>query len=76
MADDTTPRPEFDALVADLRRLAQRQEVAKARHNANEVMERAAELFKAGRITGADYIKLHAARLRLDAELPLPRGAK
>ncbi len=75
MADDTTPRPEFDALAADLRRLAQRQDVAKALRNANEVMAKAAELFKAGRITGADFNRLHAHRLRLDAELPLPGSA-
>ncbi len=77
-ADDTTPparRPAFDALVSDLRQLAQRQDVAKARRNANEATARAAELFKAGRITSADFNRLYAQRLRLDAELPLPGSA-
>ncbi len=81
MSDDTTPpaqRPAFDALVCDLRALVKEQDIiAKAeaaRCAGTEVMRRAADLFAAGRITGAELTRLHAVWLRLEAQLPLPGG--
>jgi hypothetical protein len=65
-----THGPEFTALVADLRGLAQRQDtLAKAevrRRAVSDVMAKAAEMFAAGRITALDVSRLHALRLRLD----------
>ncbi len=79
--NSTTPafeRSEFDALVRDLRERATRQDaVAKAEaagRTADAVMARAAELFAAGHITGAELTRLHAVWLRLEAQLPLPEG--
>lgn len=80
MTDDSTPpeRPEFTALIGDLRALARRQDnVAKAeaaRRNAAEIMAKAAQAFVSGRISPADFVRLHAVRLRLDAQLALPGG--
>ena len=77
MTDDTAPppeRPEFARLVFELRALVRQQaDAAKAeaaRRNATEVMAKAAQAFADGRISGADYMRLHAVRLRLDARLP------
>ncbi len=67
-------RPEFDALVRDLRALVRQQDniqkAEDARRNATLVMQRASELFAKGRITAHDLARLHAARLRLDLTLP------
>ena len=64
------PGPEFTALVADLRALAQRQEnIAKAEQRrvaVNTVMKRAAEEFAAGRLSAVEVSRIHALRLRLD----------
>ncbi len=79
MSDDTIPpveRPAFDALVADLRLLIRDQRVSKARATGAEVMAKAEQAFAEGRITAHDLNTLHAARLRLDAELPLPKGRR
>ena len=69
--DDNTPavRPAFDALVADLRALVRDQGIAKARATGAEVMQRAEMLFTAGKLSAGDLCRLHAVRLRLDAEL-------
>ena len=79
--NSTTPafeRSEFDALVRDLRERATQQDaVTKAEaagRTADAVMARAAELFAVGHITGAELTRLHAVRLRLEAQLPLPGG--
>ncbi len=51
----------------------QQENVAKAeaaRRNATVVMAKAAQAFVDGRISGADYMRRHAVRLRLDAALP------
>ena len=77
MNDTDTPpdRPEFSALIADLRSIVKRQDatIAKAeaaRRNASEVMAKAARLFGEGKISGHDLSVLHALRMRLDLALP------
>ncbi len=72
-------RPEFDQLVFDLRALVKKQGddamMAKAeqvRRNATLVMQRASEMLAKGAISGAEYTRLHAVHLRLDAMIPLP----
>ncbi len=68
MSDDTPPaeRPEFDRLVFDLRALARQQETVTkaeaARRNATEMMRKAADLFAAGRISGAELMRLQPRR--------------
>ena len=80
MSDDAnTPperRPHFNALVNDLRALVRDQHVAKARATGAEVMQRAEMLFKAGKLSADEYVRLASLRLRLDAELPLPEGGR
>ena len=77
--DDIMPppgRPTFDALVADLRALVRDQRIAKARATGAEVMRQAEMLFKAGKLSADEYVRLASLRLRLDAELPLPEGRR
>ena len=77
--DDTMPppgRPAFDALVADLRALVRDRRIAKARATGAEVMRQAEMLFKAGKLSADEYVRLASLRLRLDAELPLPEGRR
>ena len=64
--DDVTPpaqRPEFTALVADLRALVRQQEnvakVEQRRVAVNTVMKRVAEEFAAGRLSALDVSRLH-----------------
>ena len=70
--DNTTAaaeRPEFDRLVFELRALVRDQRIAKARDTGAEVMQWAKMLFRAGKLSAGDLCRLHAVRLRLDAEL-------
>ena len=79
MSDDaSTPpaRPEFDRVVFELRALVRDQHIAKARATGAEVMQRAEMLFKAGKLSADEYVRLASLRLRLDAELPLPEGGR
>ena len=69
-------RPHFDALVNDIRTLVRDQQIAKARATGAEVMQPAEMLFKAGKLSADEYVRLASLRLRLDAELPLPEGRR
>ncbi len=65
-------RPEFDALVNDLRRLVHDQHVQKAQRtqaNTAAVMAKAMDAFHAGRITGRDLSFLNAVAIRLQENL-------
>ena len=71
-------RPEFATLAADLRAVMKRQKeaaaVAKAeaaRLTGAAVMAKAMDLFGQGKISGADLVRLHALRLRLEEALPV-----
>ena len=70
------PRPEYDALVNDLRALVRDQRIVEARATGAEVMRRAEMLFKAGKLSADDHVRLASLRLRLDTALPLPEGRR
>ena len=70
---DTTPGEhgaEFNALVADLRRLHLEKARRDGAANADAIMARAMDLLRAGKLSAADVAFLNAARIRADEQLP------